>query len=151
MSTYVSLLIKLFCINCFLFCIVKCTLIQAPCSLKGRSRWLSRKMWSSLPPMNTLKIHLHVELFSLKKTGDWQKDLHNQGFKERATWSWVGGRRNIRAGHVPVGGGAVEEEDYKGPEIFLVERGVQTTYRAPKAWDLTPGRQTSPLGWFQSQ
>jgi len=33
---------------------------------KERSKWWSRKMWSSPPATNTSKIHLRVEQFSLK-------------------------------------------------------------------------------------
>jgi len=32
----------------------------------GRSRWQSKRVWSSSPPKKTLKIHLYVEKFSQK-------------------------------------------------------------------------------------
>ena len=37
------------------------------------SRWWSRSTRDSLPPTNTLKIHLHVRQFSQKKIGNWWK------------------------------------------------------------------------------
>ena len=48
-----------------------------------RSSWQSRRRWSSPPPTNTLKIHLHVEDFSLKTNQRLAKRLlGHQGYKK---------------------------------------------------------------------
>ena len=67
-------------------------------------------MLSSLPSMNTSKIHLPVEQFSLKANRRLAERLfYNQGCRERFTCKWVG-REVIQLGHAPIG----EDTEEKG-------------------------------------
>lgn len=52
------------------------------------SIWQSRKTWSSPPPTNTSELQIHIERLSLIMTWRLEEWLfHNQGCKERTTWS----------------------------------------------------------------
>lgn len=52
---------------------------------RRESRWWSRMMLSSPTPTNKSKYIYMCSSTQWKQTGDWQKDVHNQGCKERST------------------------------------------------------------------
>lgn len=63
-----------------------------------RSRWQSRGMLSSLSTTNPSKMHLHAEIFSLKR--NWwlaERLLCNQGWQKRS-WQCTVGRRSDNIG-----------------------------------------------------
>ena len=68
------------------------------------------------PPTNTSKIHLYVEQFSLKLTGDWQKDsCTNKAVRKLQAELGRKEREAIRSGPVALG------EDSEERKITKVE------------------------------
>ena len=58
-----------------------------------RSRWQNRRMWSSRPPTNTWKTHLHVEKFSQNTHWTLAEDLIQPKLQERSPQNWIGWKK----------------------------------------------------------
>lgn len=74
--------------------------------MKGwRARWWNRRMQNSPAPVDTSKIQLHVEQFTVKLTGDWQEDGHTTKAvrKIHAAQSGGKGRETVRLGPAVLG------------------------------------------------
>ena len=117
---------------------------------EGRSRWQHRRTLSSLPLVNTSKIRLPVEQFSLKT--DWKPAegcLQNQGYKKDPHRIGMEGKRSNQVGTCAPGRDTEEERYYTGLEILLGSERFEHTVGNPALGSDT-GRM-SPPRWFENQ
>lgn len=106
-------------------------------------------MRNPLPSMNTSKIHLHAEQFSLKTDGRLEERLlYNQGCKKNLHGISVKRREAIRSGHVPFPR-RQEKGDYIGQDPLWGVSSSSNILSAPELGSNTwkPG----PISWLEGQ
>ena len=116
-----------------------------------RPRWQNRRMQSSPLPMNTPKIYLHVEQFSLKT--NWrlaERLLHSQDSKKEHMVSSRKGREAISLGPGPLGGDT-EEEGVTWAWRYPPQRVSSSNHILGTPALGSDTRKTSPLNWFENQ
>lgn len=110
--------------------------------------WLRRTL-SSPSPMNTLKIHLHVEEVLLKTT--WrlvERLFYNRGCKERSTQNWLR-KEERKSGQDLCSWEGTQKMDYMGTDPSWGMRNLSHILYIPALWSDT--RNISPLSWFENK
>ena len=109
-----------------------------------RPRWESRRLWTWRPPMNTSKIHLYVEQFSLKTHWKLVEELlYNQGCKKKNTYNWVGRKEKQASQDLWPWEGNSGKRGFYGQTLIL----RQITNWASHSWGPAWRRQTPFAGW----